>query len=107
MQRYALVEKNEAGLMKALKVARDIEATLALGGGATVQSLPDVLTLQNMATTASVILEACLARRETRSGHLRTDYLQRDDAAYGHAFVQTRAKDGTSHFAPLAYPPAD
>lgn len=107
MQRHALVEKTEAGLNQALALARGIEAALAKGGGATAQTLQEVLTLQNMATTASIILEACLARRETRSGHLRTDYLERDDAAYGRAFVQTRADDGSSRFAPLAYPAAD
>ena len=61
-----------------------------------------MLTLQNMATTASIILEACLARRETRSGHLRTDFLERDDEAFGLAFAQTRA-DSRSRFTPLAY----
>lgn len=107
MQRHALVEKNEAGLNEALKVARGIEASLAQGGGATPATLHEVLTVQNMATTASIILEACLERRETRSGHLRTDYLQRDDATYGRAFVQTRAEDGRSRFTPLEYPAAD
>jgi succinate dehydrogenase/fumarate reductase flavoprotein subunit len=107
MQRHALVEKNEAGLNEALKAARGIEASLAQGGGATPDTLHEVLTVQNMATTASIILEACLERRETRSGHLRTDYLQRDDATYGRAFVQTRAEDGRSRFTPLEYPAAD
>jgi fumarate reductase (CoM/CoB) subunit A len=60
-----------------------------------------------MATTASIILQACLERRETRSGHMRTDYLQRDDAQFGHAFVQTLRADGLSRFQPLAYPAAD
>lgn len=107
MQRHALVEKSEAGLTQALQVARDIETSIASGGGATPETLNEVLTLQNMATTASIIVEACLARRETRSGHLRTDHLGPDDAAYGHAFVQTRSEDGTSRFEPLAYAPAD
>ena len=107
MQRHALVEKNEAGLNEALKAARGIEASLAQGGGATPDTLHKVLTVQNMATTASIILEACLERRETRSGHLRTDYLQRDDATYGRAFVQTRAEDGRSRFTPLEYPAVD
>ena len=107
MQRHALVEKSEAGLKEALKVAHGIEAALAQGGGATPATLNEVLTAQNMATTASIILQACLERRETRSGHMRTDYLQRDDAAYGRAFVQTLAADGRSRFTPLAYPAAD
>lgn len=107
MQQHALVEKNEAGLNEALNVAFGIEASFAQGGGATLATLHKVLTIQNMATTASIILEACLERRETRSGHLRTDYMQRDDATYGHAFVQKRAKDGRSKFTPLKYPAAD
>lgn len=107
MQRHALVEKNEAGLTKALNVARDIEASLAQGGNATTTTLQQVLTVQNMATTASIILQACLERRESRSGHLRTDHLQRDDVHFGRAFVQTRAEDGSSRFKPLAYPLAD
>jgi len=107
MQRHALVEKSEAGLKEALKVAHGIEAALAQGGGATPETLNEVLTLQNMATTASIILQACLERRETRSGHMRTDYPQRDDAAYGRAFVQTLAADGRSRFTPLAYLAAD
>jgi fumarate reductase (CoM/CoB) subunit A len=107
MQRHALVEKSEAGLTEALKLAHGIEAALAQGGGATPATLNEVLTVQNMATTASIILQACLERRETRSGHMRKDYLQRDDAAYGNAFVQTLAADGRSRFKPLAYPAAD
>lgn len=107
MQRHALVEKNEAGLAEALGIARDIEHKLASGGGATPATLQDVLTLQNMATTASIILQACLERRETRSGHFRTDHLAQNDKEFGHAFIQIRGSDGFSRFKPLVYPPAD
>ncbi|MEF7616587.1 FAD-binding protein [Aquincola sp. MAHUQ-54] len=107
MQRHALVEKNEAGLTEALALAKRIETDVTEAGGATPDTLSSILTLQNMATTASLILEACLARKETRSGHLRTDYPDKDDAHYGHAFVQTRGEDGRSRFSPLAYPAAD
>lgn len=107
MQRHALVEKSAEGLNAALGVARRIEAQWAVGGGATVRTLHEALTLQNMATSAQIILEACLARRETRSGHLRTDFPDRDDADFGHAFVQRRGSDGRSTFTPLAYPAAD
>jgi fumarate reductase (CoM/CoB) subunit A len=107
MQRHVLVEKNAAGLTEALAVARRIEAEWEHGGGATPATLHGVLTTQNMATTARVIVEACLERRETRSGHLRTDFPQRDDATYGRAFVQQRAADGRSTFTPLEYPAAD
>lgn len=104
MQRNALVEKNQQGLSAALAQIHDIEAKLAQGGGADRWTLHRVLTLENMATTASIILEACLARQETRSGHLRTDFPDRDDAAFGFSFVQTRSESGQSRFAPLVYP---
>ena len=104
MQRHVLVEKNAAGLSAALDVARRIDAEMARGGGASAETLNGVLTVQNMATTAQIVLEACLARRETRSGHLRTDFPERDDAGFGNAFVQRRGGDGRSAFTPLAYP---
>lgn len=104
MQRYALVEKNEDGLSSALTLAQGIDARLSQGGGAVPSTLPRVLTLQNMATTASIILEACIARRETRSGHLRTDFPERNDATFGFAFIQTLSESGRSQFKPLAYP---
>lgn len=107
MQRYALVEKTETGLSEALAISRGIERALTAGGGATPANLQSVLTLQNMATTASVILEACLARRETRSGHLRTDCPELDDKNFGHAFVQIRQPNGNSRFTPLVYPAAN
>lgn len=107
MQRHALVEKNAKGLHAALDVARRIDQQWSVGGGATPRTLHDALTLQNMATSAQIILEACLERRETRSGHLRTDFPERDDAGFGHAFVQRRGSDGRSTFTPLAYPAAD
>jgi succinate dehydrogenase/fumarate reductase flavoprotein subunit len=102
MQHHALVEKNARGLGEALAVARDTAAAFAQGGGATPATLTDALTVQNMATTAQIILEACLVRTETRSGHYRTDHPERDDAAFGRAFVQ-RQNGAASAFTPLAY----
>jgi len=43
----------------------------------------DALTIDNMATTAAVIVEACIERRESRSSHYRTDRPERDDARFG------------------------
>ncbi len=102
MQRHALVEKTAHGLAQALAVAQDTAAAFAQGGGATPATLKDALTVQNMATTAQIILEACLARTETRSGHYRTDHPERNDAAFGRSFVQ-RQSGAASTFTPLAY----
>ena len=102
MQRHALVEKDEPGLTRALGVARDIETALEQGGGATAASLQEVLTLENMATTARIILLACQARRESRSGHYRTDHPERDDARFGTAWAMRREGAGV-RMQPIAY----
>lgn len=102
MQRHALVEKDEAGMTRALDVVQDVNAALAQGGGAVVASLPDILTLDNMATTAHIILHACQARRESRSGHYRTDHPERDDARFGTAWAMRR-EDGGISMRPIAY----
>ena len=106
MQRNALVEKSAAGLSEALAVADDIERRFAAGGDATPATINEALTVQNMATTARIILEACLHRTESRSGHYRTDYPERDDAHFDHAVMLKRAGD-RAVFSPLAYPRDD
>ena len=94
MQRHALVEKNEAGLAQAQGVVRDIQSALEQGGGGNAATLGEVLTLDNMATTANLILEACRARQESRSGHYRTDHPDRDDARFGTAWGMRRDGSG-------------
>ena len=106
MQRNALVEKSEAGLAEALAVAGNIEERFAAGGGATPATLNEALTVQNMATTAQIILKACLQRTESRSGHYRTDYPERDDAHFNHA-VALKLEGNRAVFSPLPYPRAD
>ncbi len=106
MQRHALVEKHEEGLKQALAVAQDIEAALAQGGGATADSLQQVLTLENMATTAHIILHACQARRESRSGHYRTDFPERDDSRFATAWSIRREGNAITMQA-IAYPHDD
>jgi succinate dehydrogenase/fumarate reductase flavoprotein subunit len=90
MQENCLVEKTERGLKRALAVAQQARQEAASGGAATPESVIDALTVENMATTAEVIVQACLERRESRSSHYRTDYPERDDARFGHALTITR-----------------
>lgn len=104
MQRHALVEKSATGLQEALGVALSVSDALAHGGGATPATVKDVLTVDNMATTATIILQACLAREETRSGHYRTDHPVGKDREFGHAFIQRRSGN-TSQFTAMAYAP--
>lgn len=106
MQAHCLVEKNEGGMLEALRVVRGIREQLREGGDALPATLMAALSLENMATTAEVVLEACLRRRESRSSHYRTDYPQRDDAGCRHAVIQKRDGEGM-HFSALDYPHSD
>lgn len=102
MQRDALVEKSEAGLSRALGLAREVESALAEGGNADQSTLQEALTLDNMATTARIILHACRERRESRSGHYRVDHPERDDPHFGTAWGMRRDGDGIA-MRPIAY----
>ena len=92
MQAHCLVEKTESGLNIALAAAREARAAFAAGGGATPPQVIDALTIDNMATTADVIVQACIERRESRSSHYRTDCPERDDARFSHALTITRGE---------------
>jgi len=106
MQTHCLVEKNAAGMAEALKIVHQIRELLAQGGGASPANVMDLLSLDNMATTAGIILAACLRRQESRSSHYRTDFPQRDDAGSAHSVVLQR--DGNDiRFSALDYPHSD
>lgn len=102
MQRHALVEKSEAGLAQALSVVEPIALAVEYGGNAVPETLAQTLVVDNMATTAQIILQACLQRRETRSGHYRTDHPARDDAHFGFAYALQRV-GSRFQFQPVAY----
>ncbi|PUA17658.1 FAD-binding protein [Glaciimonas sp. PCH181] len=106
MQTHCLVEKNATGMTQALTTVRQIRAQLAHGGGATPANVLDTLSLDNMATTADLILAACLRRQESRSSHYRTDFPQGDDVGSAHSVVQQRDGDGI-RFSALDYPHSD
>ncbi|OLL29262.1 hypothetical protein BTH42_23360 [Burkholderia sp. SRS-W-2-2016] len=93
MQTHCLVEKTESGLMRALQVVREGRGRLQQGASCTPHDIMEALTVDNMTTTAEVILRACIERRESRSSHYRTDFAARDDANFGHAFTITRGND--------------
>ncbi len=52
---------------------------------------PDGWELQNMLTVASLMVEAALAREESRGVHLRTDFPQTDDAHWRRHLAVTRS----------------
>jgi len=89
-----------------LHTVREISQRLAQGGGATPATALEALSLENMVTTADIILQACLHRKESRSSHYRVDYPERNDARYGHSVVIQRNGDGI-RYTDLAYPSSD
>ncbi len=59
-------------------------------------NLIECCTLQNMLTTASIVVQGALLRRESRGAHVRSDVSQTWDAQhspYGHTFV-SRTRSG-------------
>lgn len=94
MQRHCMIEKTGDGLSDVLTQARSLNQALLQGGCAEKTGLADALTLKNMAQSAEIVLRACLNRCESRSGHYRLDYPERDDAHFRAAFIVKRAADG-------------
>jgi succinate dehydrogenase/fumarate reductase flavoprotein subunit len=103
MQQHCLVEKTEQGLAGVLAQAGALTAALKQGGSATAANITEVLTLKNMAQTAELVAQACLNRRESRSGHYRVDYPDRDDAQYRTSFVVKRGA-AAPELVPHPYP---
>ena len=92
MQTHCLVEKTDEGLSAALGTIRAAQEELR-----DVRLTPDTLLrglgLRNMADASEAVLLACLARRETRSGHFRADHPETDDAGFDGCFVWHREGD--------------
>lgn len=66
--------RNEAGLKEANQEIEYLYNHLAPG-----QDLLAYLEMLNMLTVAHIVVQACLWRRESRGGHFRSDFPQRDD----------------------------
>jgi L-aspartate oxidase len=100
-----LVERSADGLKRALS---EIEA-MQLDGLAELGA-PDGLStvrafeLRNGLITAEVVARACLERTESRGGHYRTDFPERDDATWLHALV-VRHGDGGMDVVPHVVDP--
>ena len=86
MQRHCLVEKDEAGLDQALASIRSAKSELE-DAPLTPDTLLRGLGLRNMAGASEAVLRACLERRETRSGHYRTDHPATDDEHFLGCFL--------------------
>ncbi|HVN70121.1 MAG TPA: L-aspartate oxidase [Candidatus Binatia bacterium] len=73
--------RNEPGLREALARVEDLEAQFGDGAG----------ELPNLLVVGRLIVEAALARRESRGSHFRTDYPQTDEAFAKRSFTRLRS----------------
>ncbi len=72
------------------------------GGGVFNYNLLDTLEVGVMLELAEVVAQGALNRRESRGGHARLDYPQRDDANWLKHTLAQRTESGPSFsFAPV------
>lgn len=79
MTRYCLVVRHAEGLERALAVVDAFTAEAERGAFA-ADDPAEWWTLKHMLTVAHAVLASAYARCESRSGHFRADYPERDDA---------------------------
>ncbi|HEY4101696.1 MAG TPA: fumarate reductase/succinate dehydrogenase flavoprotein subunit [Gemmatimonadales bacterium] len=63
------------------------------------------LDLPNLLTVSEAIARAALERRESRGGHFRDDYPEKDPAAAGYNILVSRGADGTMQLTRQPVPP--
>ena len=69
--------RNEQNLKEADKMVEDLYNQLAIG-----DNKLDYYEMVNMLTIAHIIIQAALWRKESRGGHFRSDYPERDDVRW-------------------------
>ncbi len=83
MSRHVLVIRNgpglEAGLERLRAIGEELVPTVAVG---TPKELVGLYEIESLLETGELMARAALMRTETRGGHFREDFPQRDDAAW-------------------------
>lgn len=93
MMEHCSVFRHERGLLRATEILRDLRERsrhvgLRAGSRGFDLELVEALELGNMLLVAEAILEAALAREESRGAHYREDFPERDDAKFlAHSLV--------------------
>ncbi|RMF86792.1 MAG: FAD-binding protein, partial [Nitrospinota bacterium] len=87
MGQHALVVRHATGLDQALAEIEEIRETLEKSARIDREALFSALELDNALLCARAILEACLRREESRSGHYRTDFPHPDDRHWRKSLV--------------------
>ncbi len=98
MTLYAGVYRNEKDMKKLLKTIRELQArykkvTIDDKGDAYNMDLFEAFEVGNLLNFSEVMIEAAIARKESRGAHFRTDHPKRDDKKWmKHTFAWKTAK---------------
>jgi succinate dehydrogenase / fumarate reductase flavoprotein subunit len=107
MDGFVYVFRDEAGLTDAVREIKELKKVfrgvrVTDGGRVFNYNLQDVLEVGVMLELAEVVAEGALNRRESRGGHARTDYPNRDDTNWLKHTLALRTADGPSFsYAPV------
>ncbi|HEY96984.1 MAG TPA: hypothetical protein G4O16_02235, partial [Dehalococcoidia bacterium] len=94
----------EAGRMnEALGIIKDAREKLGRVGAADFHDLARYHSAESMAMAAEFTYRAALMREESRAGHFREDFPERDDKNW-FKWITIESKDGTPHLATLLVP---
>jgi len=101
MDRSVYVFRDEAGLVDAVREIKELKRAFmgvkATDGGRVFNyNLQDVLEVGIMLELAEAVAEGALHRRESRGGHARLDYPNRDDKDWLKHTLALRTDDGPS-----------
>ena len=101
MDRDVYVFRDEAGLSDAVRQVRALKdefkgVKVTDGGRVFNYNLQDVLEVGIMLELAEAVAQGALNRRESRGGHARTDYPNRDDSNWLKHTLAIRTEDGPS-----------
>ena len=109
MQDLAGIVRREDEMRQALARLDDLKRrAAALGVGGNREYNPGwhtTMDLANLLAVSEAITRAALERRESRGGHFRDDYPDKDPAFAGLNIVLTKGDDGTMQVARVPIPP--
>jgi len=99
MQDLVGIVRNESEMQRALEglgPLRDRASRVGVGGHREYNpGWHAALDLDNLLTVSEAITRSALARRESRGGHFREDFPDKDQGFATHNFIVRKARDGT------------
>ncbi len=103
MGNHCMVIRHPDGILQALAAVEDIDEQARRSVRGEGEDLLAALELNNAILCARAILEACLRREESRSGHNRRDFPQTDDTRWRKSMVAT-LRNGALEWCDWHYP---